>query len=114
MVIERGQIYWCTLEPTVGHEQGAVRPVVVVSADAYNKTQSPLAAVVPLTKAPPKTPLHIRFAPEDTGMEMPSTALIDHARFLDRSRLRGNPAGKLRPTALAELDRRLSRVLGLG
>ncbi len=111
MVIERGQIYWCALD---GHEQRAARPVVVVTADTYNKTQSPLAAVVPLTKAPPNTPLHVRFAPEDTGLELPSTALIDHARFLDRSHLRGSPAGKLRPGALAELDRRLSRVLGLG
>ena len=48
-------IYWCGLDPTLAHEQGAVRPVIVVSADAYNKTQSPLVAIVPLTKAPPKT-----------------------------------------------------------
>ena len=113
-MIERGQIYWCAMDPAVGHEQGAVRPVVIVSADAYNKTQSPLAAIVPLTKAPPKTPLHIRFAAEDTGLELPSTALTDHARFLDRSRLRGSPAGRLRPSALAVLDQHLSRVLGLG
>lgn len=55
MVIERGQIYWCALDPIQGHEQGAPRPVIVVSADPYNKTQSPLAAVVPLTKAAART-----------------------------------------------------------
>lgn len=90
-----------------------VRPVVIVSADAYNKTQSPLAAVVPLAKSPPKTPLHLRFSPAETGLDKDSTALIDHARFLDRSRLRGTAIGKLEPAALALLDRHLSRVLGL-
>ena len=83
MVIERGQIYWCALDPIQGHEQGATRPVIVVSADAYNKTQSPLAAVVPLTKAAAKTPLHLRFSQEDTGLRTESTVLIDHARFVD-------------------------------
>jgi len=113
MVIERGQIYWCALEPIQGHEQGATRPVIVVSADAYNKTQSPLAAVVPLTKAPAKTPLHLCFSPDDTGLRMASTVLIDRARFLDRSRLRGTLIGRLQPAALALLDQQLGRVLGL-
>ena len=113
MVIERGQIYWCGLDPTQGHQQGATRPVVIVSADPYNKTHSPLAAVVPLTKTLPKTPLHLHFSPADTGLKKDSTALIDHARFLDRSRLRGAPIGRLQPAALALLDRQLGRVLGL-
>ena len=113
VVIERGQIYWCGLDPTQGHEQGAVRPVIIVSADAYNKTQSPLTAIVPLTKASPKTPLHLRFTIRDTGLELESTALTDHARFLDRSRLRGGPIGRLQPDALALLDRQLGRVFGL-
>lgn len=113
MVIERGQVYWCGLDPIQGHEQGAIRPVVIVSADAYNKTQSPLVAVVPLTKAPAKTPVHLRFPAAETELETDSTALIDHARFLDRSRLRGAPIGRLKPSALAMLDRHLIRVLGL-
>ena len=113
MVIERGQIYWGSLDPVQGHEQGATRPVVVVSPDAYNKTQSPLVAIVPLTRAPGRTPLHLRFSTAETGLEMDSTALIDHARFVDRSRLRGVTIGRLNPDALALLDRHLGRVLGL-
>ena len=113
-MIARGQIYWCTLDPVQGHEQGSVRPVVVVSADAYNKTQSPLVAVVPLTKVPPKTPLHLSFAAAETGLDLPSTVLVDHARFVDRSRLRGEAAGHLNAEALSRLDRQLRRVLSLG
>jgi mRNA-degrading endonuclease toxin of MazEF toxin-antitoxin module len=54
VVIEKGQIYWYALDPIQGHEQGATRPVVVVSPNAYNKTQGLSAAVVPLTKARPR------------------------------------------------------------
>ena len=114
MVIERGQIYWCGLDPIQGHEEGKTRPVVIISADAYNKTQSPLTAVVPLTKAAAKTPLHLRFSRLQTGLEIDSTVLTDHARFLDRSRLRGNAIGRLRADALALLDLQLARVFGLG
>lgn len=112
-MIERGQIYWCALDPVQGHEQGATRPAVIVSADAYNASRSPLVAIVPLTRAAAKNPLHLPLTREQTGLETASTALIDHARFIDRSRLRGVAAGRLDAVALAMLDRHLARVLGL-
>ncbi len=49
--MKRGEIYWCDLEPKRGREQGARRPVVIISADPYNQSQSPLIGVVPLTTA---------------------------------------------------------------
>jgi mRNA interferase MazF len=113
VVIERGQIYWCGLDPVQGNEQGAVRPVVIVSADLYNASRSPLTAIVPLTRAPAKNPLHLTFSPEQTGLDTPATALIDHARFIDRGRLCGPAIAKLGPPAMALLDRNLSRVFGL-
>jgi mRNA interferase MazF len=113
VVVERGQIYWCGLDPVHGHEQGSTRPVVIVSSDAYNGTQSPLTAIVPLTRAPIKNPMHLRFSPEETGLEFASTVLTDHARFIDRARLRGSSIGRVRPAALAMLSRQMARVLGL-
>jgi mRNA interferase MazF len=111
--VRRGEILWCDLEPRRGHEQGEVRPVIIVSADAYNETRSPLVAIVPLTRAVAKNPLHVALAIDETGLEAPSTALIDHARFVDRSRLRPEAAGKLVPGAQARVDRNLARVFGL-
>lgn len=113
MVMERGQIYWCVLDPVHGHEQGSTRPVVIVSADSYNGTQTPLTAIVPLTRSPMKNPIHIRFSPAETGLDTGFTALTDHARFVDRTRLKGAPIGRLQPAALALLNRQLTRVLGL-
>jgi mRNA interferase MazF len=93
----RDEVYWCSLDPIRGHEQGSTRPVVIVSSDSDNGTQSPLVAVVPLTRAPIKNPIHLRLSSEDTGLDSDSTVLTDHARFIDRTRLRGDPVGHLQP-----------------
>jgi mRNA interferase MazF len=111
--MKRGQIVWCDLEPRRGHEQRAVRPVVIVSADAYNESRSPLVGIVPLTHSVSKNPIHLTLSVEETGLQSGSTALVDHARFIDRSRLRADIAGKLSPGAQARIDRNLARVFGL-
>ena len=100
--MRRGEILWCDLEPRRGHEQGEVRPVIIVSDDAYNESHSPLIGIVPLTRAV-----------EDSGLDSDSTALIEHARFIDRSRLRAKAAGKLTRSAQSRVDRNLARVFGL-
>jgi mRNA interferase MazF len=111
--MKRGEIYWCDLDPRRGHEQGARRPVVIISADPYNQSQSPLIGVVPLTTAVAKNPVHVHLTKEETGLETDSTALVDHARFLDRTRLAPTSAGQLIPGAQSRLDRNLARVMGL-
>lgn len=46
--MNRGDIYLVSLDPTSGHEQKGVRPVLVISPDPFNKlTKTPL--VVPIT-----------------------------------------------------------------
>jgi mRNA interferase ChpB len=46
--MERGDIYLVSLDPTSGHEQRGTRPVLVVSASAFNRlTKTPV--VLPIT-----------------------------------------------------------------
>jgi mRNA-degrading endonuclease toxin of MazEF toxin-antitoxin module len=46
--MKRGDIYMVSLEPTLGHEQRGLRPVLVISSESFNRmTQVPL--VVPIT-----------------------------------------------------------------
>lgn len=46
--MERGDIYLVSLDPTSGHEQQGTRPVLVVSASAFNRlTKMPV--VLPIT-----------------------------------------------------------------
>jgi mRNA interferase MazF len=111
--IEKGQSYWCSLDPVHGNEQGATRPVVIVSADFYNRTRRSLAAIIPLTKAAAKTPVHLTLQPTETGLSRESTVLTDNMRFVDRTRLLGSPIGRVTPDALVKLEKHLIRLLGL-
>ena len=46
--MERGDIYWVSLNPTAGHEQQGMRPVVIVTPSAFNElTKTPV--VLPIT-----------------------------------------------------------------
>ncbi len=46
--MKRGDIYLVSLDPTAGHEQNGSRPVVVVSAEKFNKATK-LPVVCPIT-----------------------------------------------------------------
>lgn len=112
-LIRRGEIYRCDFEPKRGHEQGKVRPVIVISADPYNQSRSPLIGVIPLTSAGRKHPLHVSIAAAESGLKGDSTVLVDHVKFVDRERLTGESIGLAGSAALARIDRNLLRVLGL-
>ena len=46
--MERGDIYFVSLDPTSGHEQQGTRPVLIVSPGAFNRlTKTPV--VLPIT-----------------------------------------------------------------
>jgi len=46
--MERGEIYFVSLDPTAGHEQQGTRPVLIVSPGAFNRlTKTPI--VLPIT-----------------------------------------------------------------
>ena len=111
--MNRGGIYWCDLEPRTGHEQGLVRPVVVVSAAQYNNSRSPMIGIIPLTTSEPKHGFHVVLEPSETGLDLKSTALVDQARFIDRQRLRVDKIGQVTVSGLARLDRQLARAFGL-
>ncbi len=45
--MNRGDIYLVSLDPTSGHEQKGVRPVLVISPEPFNKlTKTPLVAPI--------------------------------------------------------------------
>lgn len=43
--ILRGDIYWANLDPTRGHEQSGLRPVLVLSQDVFNDRSGTVIAV---------------------------------------------------------------------
>jgi mRNA interferase MazF len=49
--ILRGEFYWADLQPTRGHEQGGVRPVLVLSHDVFND-RSGIVIALAITSQP--------------------------------------------------------------
>ena len=86
MVVKRGDVFYADLEPTIGSEQGGIRPVLVVQNNVGNK-YSPTVVVLPISSAKKsEMPTHIRIC----GSKMfpkNSVVLAEQIRTIDRDRL---------------------------
>ena len=81
-VVARGEVYWVTLDPTVGTEIRKTRPGLVVSPDDMNEAL-PRVIVAPLTSK--GQPLGCR--PEVTFEGRQARILLDQLRTVDKVRL---------------------------
>ena len=87
--VQRGEVHFANLRPTQGAEQDGVRPVVIVSRDAINRS-SPVVIIVPFTDAANKTkvyPSHVRFKAGTAGLTMDSIAICEQIRAISKTRL---------------------------
>ena len=85
--INKGDIYYASLDPIVGSEQNGTRPVVIIQNDIGNK-YSPTVLVAPLTskiKSKPNLPTHVLVKSEH--IKHNSIVLLEQIRVLDKSRL---------------------------
>lgn len=82
----RGDIVLANLGAPVGSEQGGIRPVLITQNDIGNR-HSPTIIVAPITsKLKKRLPTHISIGRE-SGLECPSTALLEQTRTIDKSRV---------------------------
>lgn len=86
----RGEIWWATLDPILGSEQGGRRPVLILQNDAISSFTTTILAV-PLTTVLRRAQLpSSAFVPRvGTGLAADSVALCHQLRVLDTARLRG-------------------------
>lgn len=75
-----GEIWDVDFDPSAGREQGGIRPALVISHDAFNRTPNGLFFVVPFTGTDRNVRLHVRIAPTEGGRTKPSVMLCDQAR----------------------------------
>jgi mRNA interferase MazF len=82
--IKLGQVWLCNLNPTKGHEQSGIRPVIVVSNRRINKTKSELIIIMPVSSKEKykKLPTCIK-----VELEKESYILTDQVRTISRTRL---------------------------
>ena len=112
--IERGDVLRANLNPPEGSEQDGIRPVVVISRDAINRS-SPVVVIVPLTEAANKTrtyPSHVRFKAGTAGLTLDSIAICEQVRAISKSRLK-SLLGKLNRAEMASIEAALKITLDL-
>ena len=108
----RGEIWYCDLSPTQGHEQDGKRPVLVVSVDQFNHGPATLVVVVPITTRDKGIPLHVPITPPDGGVKKPSFAMCEMVRSVTTERL-DNCLGAVKRETLARVEDRLRILLDL-
>jgi len=109
---KRGDMFYADLNPTVGSEQGDLRPVLVVQNNAGN-THSPTTVVVPITRNLNKTslPTHVVISKE-SGLDSDSLALCEQIRTIDCSRMTSY-IGQINGEVQAKIDDALLVCVGI-
>lgn len=118
----RGEIWEFDLNPKMGHEQRGVRPCVVVSNDALNRSRFGTVVICPITtRERPAFRWRTGFMPEDLGITDMSWEARPHWVMTDQIVTVGTQHRAIRHLAtvknrdqLAELDGSQRMILGLG
>ncbi len=88
-MVNKWDIYYCSLDPVKGSEQRGFRPVLVVSNDAVNHS-IPVSTILPFSSVKEGEniyPTEILIPAEVSGLEKDSVAMIQQIRTLSHQRL---------------------------
>lgn len=109
--MERGDIYFVSLDPTAGHEQRGSRPVLVVSPGAFNAlTGTPI--VLPITNGGQfARTAGFAVSLEGTGTRTTGVIRCDQPRAVDLKARQGRHVERVPDTVMAEVLARLSTLL---
>lgn len=107
--MDRGDIYLVSLDPSSGHEQKGVRPVLVVTREPFNK----------LTKAPVVLPITTGgnfarvagFAVELAGTKTTGVIRCDQPRVLDLGARKARKLEKAPRPVMDEVMARLTAII---
>ena len=114
MVVERGAIWWADLAEPRGSEPGFRRPVLVVQADAFNRSriQTILAVILTSNLRLVDAPGNVLVPARVSGLPKDSVANVSQIITLDREFLL-EPAGKLDSKTMRQIEDGLRLVLHL-
>ena len=110
----RGDVWDTEFDPIVGHEQGGMRPAVVLSHDSINRGPSEVVVVIPMTTKhrPQLDPIRIAVSPPEGGVAETSYVIPDQLRAVSTRRLISR-RGRLTDETLARVEDRVRIVLDL-
>ena len=112
--MNRGEIWFINLDPTIGAEIKKTRPVVIVNDDAIGIL--PLRVIVPITEWKDRyavAPWMVRLEPDgENNLDKPSVADAFQVRSVAQERF-VRRLGKLSDTAMQKITRALTVVLSI-
>lgn len=114
MVVERGAIWWADLAEPRGSEPGFRRPLLIVQADAFNRSriQTIVAVVLTSNLRLVEAPGNVLIPARLSGLPKDSVANVSQVITIDRDFLL-EPAGKLDARILRQVEDGLRLVLHL-
>jgi mRNA interferase MazF len=105
----RGDIYWAELNPTIGHEQGGPRPVVILSHDVFND-RSGIVIAIAVTSQEPRAGFPLSLEITTAKLPKRSWARIGQIRTLSVERL-GKRIGRIAPEELERIVEGLNEII---
>ena len=106
----RGDVVWADLNPVRGSEQAGLRPVLVLSADVFNRHSGTVVAVA-LTSQAPRAGFPLTLPLSDPKLPKKSWVKIGQVRTLSTERL-GKRLARATPDELAQVLDGLNEILG--
>ena len=95
-MVNKWDIFFCSLDPTEGSERRGTRPVLVISTDSVNHNLT-VSTVLPLSSVKGSERIYPTevFLPTDiSGLTKPFVAMVQQIRTISHSRLK-NKVGTL-------------------
>ncbi|WP_295577494.1 type II toxin-antitoxin system PemK/MazF family toxin [uncultured Lamprocystis sp.] len=111
--MNRGDILYADLSPTVGSEINKRRPVLIVSNNANNRAASTVT-VLPITSNLTRVyPFEVALSSADSGLPKDSKAQAQQIRTIAKERIAGTALGRLAADKLREVDAAIRLHLAL-
>ncbi len=113
VIVSRGDVVLCDLNPVMGTEQSGIRPGIVLQIDRANRV-SPHTIIAPFTTKIRRTllPSHVFVRAGIGGLKQDSVLLCEQIRVVDKSRII-HILGHLDETYMYKVNQSLCIILGI-
>ena len=112
--MKRGEIWWASLQKPVGSEPGYRHPVLIIQADAFNRSRinTVIAAVITSNVRLAQAPGNVRLPKQASGLKKESVVNVTQLITLDKSFL-SERVGRITSCKQREVEEGLRLVLAL-
>jgi mRNA interferase MazF len=114
MEVARGEVWWADLPDPVESAPGGTHPVLVIQANAYNRSRLSTVVAVVLTSnlRLADMPGNVLVSAREAGLPKPSVVNVTQIITADKSFLRSR-AGRLKAETMERVEHGISVLLGL-